>query len=135
LKSDESPAKVFNTARAGVRHFFGELCDRDAWTRGSYRGGFPANAAAKTYPVRVMPCAHAPAADENNPQALHFAVGLFFGWCCAKNIGNRRMAEFPPKEKRVGLHSAVLRELMLGPKGLRIAVQRTTPGTAKIGLS
>ena len=45
------------------------------------------------------------------------------------------MPEFCQKEKRVGLHSAVFRELVLGPKGLGPTLWRKAAGTAKVRLS
>ena len=44
------------------------------------------------------------------------------------------MAEFWLEEKRVGLHSAVFRELVLWPKGLGPTLWRKAAGTAKVGL-
>src|SRR5215467_13985508 len=44
------------------------------------------------------------------------------------------MPEFCQKEKRVGLHSAVFRELVLWPKGLGPTLWRKAAGTAKVRL-
>src|SRR5215472_738035 len=49
-------------------------------------------------------------------------------------MGSSRMPEFCQKEKRVGLHSAVFRELVLGPKGLGPTLWRKAAGTAKVRL-
>src|SRR5215831_13491989 len=50
-------------------------------------------------------------------------------------MGSSRMPEFCQKEKRVGLHSAVFRELVLGPKGLGPTLWRKAAGTAKVRLA
>jgi hypothetical protein len=45
------------------------------------------------------------------------------------------MPEFWQEEKRVGLHSAVFRELVLLPKGLGPTLGRKGAGTAKVRLA
>src|SRR5215472_3474636 len=65
---------------------------------------------------------------------LRWSLPSFLRLVLRKNMGSSRMPEFWQEEKRVGLHSAVFRELVLWPKGLGPTLWRKAAGTAKVRL-